>query len=61
MARSLRRGSIFMEFAVSGVLVLASFFIIWQLLFRQTLENQSIFRKLKQERLEMLESPSSSY
>jgi len=50
-----------MEFAVSGVLVLASFFIIWQLLFRQTLENQSIFRKLKQERLEMLESPSSNY
>lgn len=56
-----RGGSALIDFALSGALVLTSFFLIWQLLYQQTLENQSIFKELKQERLKMLESSDSRY
>jgi len=51
------RGWVILEFIISGTLILFSFFIIYELLWEQTLRNQSLYRELRLDRQKMLQTP----
>jgi len=48
---------VILEFIISGTLILFSFFIIYELLWEQTLRNQSLYRELRLDRQKMLQTP----